>query len=390
MAESKYRLVLDAGTTGVKALVFDGEERVLAKSHRDLRKHSPQPGWVEQDPWEILAAAMQVMRDVLQTSGVAGADIAGLGIATQRETVMAWDKMTGEPVYAAIVWQDERTQAWCAGRSGEDQDLVRQKTGLPIEAYFSASKMAWILAHVPQAKQLANQGQLCMGTVDSCLLWNFIGEHVTDYTNASRTLLFNIKTLQWDEGLLALFGVPTTVLPKVMPSVARYGFLKKDILGMEVPVMAVCGDQQASLYAAGTAAGTTKVTYGTGTFVMQILGADFALHEPWFTTLAVGERQPWYALEAKATSGVNNADEILHQPQLLQQHIEELVRSAQAYVEQLPTKPKEIVIDGGWIRDKKILPLQSKLANVPVREQIIFDGTALGMARMVQAGQAGV
>ncbi len=384
--QGPYTLVLDAGTTGVKAFVFDAAEHIVAKANRSLIKSFPQPGWVEQDPQEIISAAQDALREVVQTAQISPLDVVGLGIAAQRETIIAWDKQTSKPIYPAIVWQDIRAEQWCQEQPIGHIQLVQKRTGLPIDPYFSASKIAWLLQNVPRAQKLLAQNQLAVGTVDSWLLWNLAegSPHLTDYTNASRTLLFNIKTLAWDEELLAIFSIPADILPITQPSRSNFGVLKKDIIGAALPILAIAGDQEASLYAAGTAAGTTKVTYGTGTFVMQILGSQFALHEPFFTTLAVGEQPPWYALEAKATSGIENAEELLKNPAQLQTHLQHLVQSADAFIRRLPHMPIEIVIDGGWIRDGKILPIQSERSVVPVREQKIYDGTALGIHRMMQ------
>ncbi|MEK7499854.1 MAG: FGGY family carbohydrate kinase [Patescibacteria group bacterium] len=386
MKSKTHTIVLDAGTTGVKAFIFDEQENVIAKANRILSKSFPKPGWVEQDPKEIIMAVRDVMREAVQKSQISISQLTGMGIATQRETSIAWDKQTSEAIYPAIVWQDTRTAEWCKALPATSHRLVQEKTGLPLDPYFSASKISWLLKNTPQAQELVAKNQLAVGTVDSWLLWNLAegSPHLTDYTNASRTLLFNSKTLQWDTELLSIFDIPRSILPDVKPSISRFGMLKKDMIGIALPIVAVAGDQQASLFAAGTAIGTTKTTYGTGTFVMQILGSEFVLHQPFFTTLAINKQQPWYALEAKATSGVENGDEILHTPNLLEQHLEKLVESANVSIKQLPHQPKEIVIDGGWIRDGKILPLQQMVSPIPIREQKIYDGTALGIHRMIQ------
>lgn len=387
-----YVLVLDAGTTGVKAFLFDQAESIVAKASCALTKSFPKAGWVEQDPLEIITAARGVLQEVVLTSNVPPSQIQAFGIATQRETVVMWDKQTSRALYPAIVWQDVRGQAWCESRPADQQELVRQKTGLSIDPYFSASKIVWLLQNVPEVQTLLSSHQLAVGTIDTWLLWNLAqgSPYLTDYTNACRTLLFNIRTLDWDPEVLRLFDIPAEILPKVQPSISTFGLLRKDIVGQEIPIMAVAGDQQASLYAAGTEKGTTKITYGTGTFVMQVLGGTFNLHKPFFTTLAVNSSaQPWYALEAKATSGVENADEILQDPSLLSSHLEYLVESANQYVQQLPHKPEEIMIDGGWIRDGKIRPLQTAISQSQVREQDIYDGTALGVYRMMRESKNG-
>lgn len=382
----KNTLVLDAGTTAIKAFVFDQEENLIGHASQDIEKSFPQPGWVEQNPAEIVGITIQVLRDALAVSNIEPTSIKGLGIATQRETIVAWDKKTSEPVYPAIVWQDTRTASECAKLHQAHNQTIREKTGLSVDPYFSATKIRWILDNVPKAQELASNNQLAVGTIDSWLLWNLTqgSSHQTDYTNASRTLLFNIRTLTWDKELLDIFSVPVDVLPEAKPSRSSFGIVRKGSIGIELPILAVAGDQQAGLYAAGTEIKTTKATYGTGTFVMQVIGSQFALHHPFFTTLAIHNNKPWYALEAKVTSGVKNADAILQDPILLQSHIQQLVHHANTAIQQFPLTPDEIVIDGGWIRDGKILPMQSELSNIPVREQPIFDGTALGIHRIMQ------
>lgn len=384
---SSYTLILDAGTTSVKAFVIDNNEKVIAKSSKSLKKRFPHPGWVEQSPQEILILAKHVLREVVHRSKVPISQYIGCGITAQRETVIAWDKDTSEAIYPAIVWQDTRTSTWCKNQSNAIQKGVQEKTGLPIDPYFSASKMSWILENVSRAKTLEAHKSLAIGTVDSWLLWNLLEEspYLTDYTNASRTLLFNIKNLQWDPTLASIFGVPLNILPTVQPSISTYGILKNTILGQPMPVLAVAGDQQASLYAAGSHIGTTKATYGTGTFIMQVIGSKFTLCPPFFTTLAVHHTEkPWYALEAKVSSGVENVDEILQNPSLLQAHLKNIIQNVDTYISKLPLAPNEIVIDGGWTRDNKILPLQSNSSSFPIREQKIYDGTALGIHRMIQ------
>lgn len=384
--KAPYTIVLDAGTTAVKACIFDRQETLIAKSSQVIEKSFPQNGWVEQNPAEILSAAIRVLQDALNAADISPSDITKLGIATQRETVVAWNTTTSESIYPAIVWQDTRTAASCNQFSPNHRNIVQEKTGLPIDPYFSASKIRWILDNVQTAKQLLSTNKLAVGTIDSFLLWNLAqgSPHLTDYTNASRTLLFNIHTLEWDHELLEVFGIPSHILPEIKPSHAAFGTLRGNILGSEVAILAMAGDQQASLYAAGTQTGTTKITYGTGTFLMQIIGSTFKIYDRFFTTLAAGSKQPWFAIEAKVTSGVPNTDEILHNPSLLQNHIQHLVASANAYLDSLPQKPKEIVIDGGWIRDNTIFSIQSKLSSYPVREQVIYDGTALGIYRLLQ------
>jgi glycerol kinase len=272
-----YILVIDQGTTGSAALLCDEEARVVSSADREIRQIYPQPGWVEHDPQEILRTSVAVAREALQKAGVAASQVKGMGITNQRETTVVWDRSTGEPVYNAIVWQCRRTAPLCEelkqrGLSG----LIKEKTGLPIDAYFSATKLRWILDHVPDGQHRAQQGDLLFGTIDSWLVWNLTGgtAHVTDCSNASRTMLFNIHTLEWDKELLAALDIPEAVLPKVMPSSHVYGEVAAGLLGdSRVPLGGIAGDQQAALFGqACYDAGMAKNTYGTGSFILLNTG----------------------------------------------------------------------------------------------------------------------
>ncbi|KKW12800.1 MAG: Glycerol kinase [Parcubacteria group bacterium GW2011_GWA2_49_9] len=216
----KLALVLDVGTTGVKAFVFDSREKVLARAAESLQKSFPQKEWVEQDPFTLLAVSKKVLQTALGESGKTAEAMSGFGIANQRETTILWDRATGEPIYPAIVWEDKRTKAACEQLVREHGKMILEKTGLQVDSYFSASKIKWILDSVSGARTRAEKGELCFGTVDTWLLWNLAGNHphVTDVTNASRTLLFNIHTKEWDEELLSLFSIPRALLPEVRPS----------------------------------------------------------------------------------------------------------------------------------------------------------------------------
>lgn len=381
-------LVLDVGTTGIKAFVFDGTCRVLAKSYRKISKTRPRRGWVEQDPAEILRASVAVIRRALRDSKITPSTIRGVGITNQREAAVLWDKQTGKPAYPIIGWEDTRTRAFCRSFSKQDQQTVREATGLPIDSYFSASKIHWILDHVPEARKLMDAGRLAFGTIDSWLLWNLCDgrPHVTDETNAARTLLFNIRSRHWDKALLRLFGIPVSVLPTALRSRSHFGALKEDVIGSPIPVLAVCGDQQASTYAAIRSASSShavKVTYGTGVFVVQVLGGRFATHPPFITTLVPDIHGTSFAVEGKVEGSGESVEQLLQNPVKLRAFLRRLAVKADGYIKQLPRKPQGIVIDGGIARDGIIVELQERVSGTPTCLQATYDGTALGTALLV-------
>jgi glycerol kinase len=284
-----YMLALDQGTTSSRAVLFDRAGQVVALAQQEFAQIFPQPGWVEHDPADIWRSqrdtARQVLRQVAQQPGGATVRIAGLGISNQRETTLLWDRKTGVPVANAIVWQDRRTAVQCdALRARGLADMIQQKTGLVLDAYFSATKLQWLLDHVPGARARAQAGELAFGTVDSWLIWNLTGGadevsrahalHVTDTSNASRTLMFNLHTLQWDDELLALFDIPRSVLPEVRASSGVLGYSRASVLGSAIAIAGVAGDQQAATFGqACFAPGMAKNTYGTGCFMLMNVGA---------------------------------------------------------------------------------------------------------------------
>lgn len=274
--EQKYILALDQGTSSSRAIVFDHEGRICATAQKEFPQHFPKPGWVEHDPKDIWSSEASVIAEAITSMGINGLNIAGIGITNQRETTIVWDAETGEPVYNAIVWQDRRTSEYCD--SLKEQNLtgfIREKTGLIIDAYFSATKIRWILENVPGARARAEAGKLRFGTVDTWLLWNLTrGEcHMTDVSNASRTMLFNIHTLNWDEEIMKLFGIPMSMLPEVHSSSEIYGYTKTTIFAHKVPVAGIAGDQQAALFGQMcTTPGSVKNTYGTGCFLLMNSG----------------------------------------------------------------------------------------------------------------------
>lgn len=273
---AKYILALDQGTTSSRAIVFDHAGQICSVAQRDFTQYFPKPGWVEHNPNEIWASQASVISEAISNININGLDIAGIGITNQRETTIVWDVDTEEPIYNAIVWQDRRTAEYCDVLKGQGLvDQIRNKTGLIIDAYFSGTKIKWILDNVPGARERAAQGKLRFGNVDSWLVWRLTrGEvHVTDVTNASRTMLFNIHDLKWDEDLLKLLDIPVSMMPEVKSSSEVYGHTKTTIFAHEVPISGIAGDQQAALFGQMCIEpGAIKNTYGTGCFVMLNTG----------------------------------------------------------------------------------------------------------------------
>lgn len=270
----EYIVALDQGTSSSRAIVFNRKGEAKAVCQKEFTQHFPQPGMVEHDPMEIWATEYAVMTEAVTSLGLGGADIAAIGITNQRETTIVWDAATGKPICNAIVWQDRRTSEYCDSlKEAGLTEMIRSKTGLIIDAYFSGTKIRWILENVPGARERAERGELRFGTVDSWLVWNLTGghEHVTDVSNASRTMLFNIHTLQWDAELLDILGVPLSMMPQVKSSSEVYG--RTSLLGEDVPVSGIAGDQQAALFGQmGTEQGAVKNTYGTGCFLLMNTG----------------------------------------------------------------------------------------------------------------------
>ena len=270
----KYVLALDQGTTSSRSILFDRSGAVVASAQKEFPQLFPQPGWVEHDPDAIWSSQAGTMTEVLARAGATAGDVAAIGITNQRETTLVWERATGRPIHPAIVWQDRRTARACdALRRRGLASLIRRKTGLVIDAYFSATKLAWILQHVPGARQRARRGELAFGTVDTWLIWNLTGgrTHVTDPSNASRTMLFNLKTGDWDDELLGLFGVPRAILPELVPSSGPLGVATID--SVPVPIAGIAGDQQAALFGQMChQPGMVKNTYGTGCFMLMHTG----------------------------------------------------------------------------------------------------------------------
>ncbi|UVA77839.1 glycerol kinase GlpK [Pandoraea commovens] len=309
MAGGAYILAFDQGTTSSRALLFDRDGHVVATAQKEFRQIYPHPGWVEHDPREIWATQAGVAAEALTHAGVGGSDIAAIGITNQRETTIVWDRRTGEPVYNAIVWQDRRTADFCDALRAQDKEaLVAQRTGLRIDSYFSGTKIRWILDNVDGAREAADAGHLAFGTVDSWLVWHLTGGklHVTDVSNASRTMLFNIHSLEWDEALLALLDVPRSMLPEVRSSSEVYGHTATPLFSAPVPIAGIAGDQQAALFGQMCLSpGMVKNTYGTGCFMVMNTGdKPQASSHNLLTTVAwkIGNRVD-YALEGSIFIG---------------------------------------------------------------------------------------
>ena len=299
----KYMMALDSGTTSNRCILFDRAGRIVSVAQREFTQYFPQPGWVEHDANEIWATLLGVAVEAMQMAGAAAADIAAIGITNQRETTIVWDKATGEPVHHAIVWQCRRTSEYCDElRARGLTARFREKTGLVLDAYFSATKLHWLLENVPGVRERAAKGELLFGTVETWLIWKLTGgcAHVTDYSNASRTMLFNINTLDWDEEILAELNIPRSMLPKPLPSSGLFGTTDPSLLGGEIPITGAAGDQQAALFGQTCfQPGEAKNTYGTGCFLLMNTGEKPVFSQNGLvTTIAwgLGEKVT-YALE---------------------------------------------------------------------------------------------
>ena len=302
---ARYILAIDQGTTSTRSVVLDAGGRVRCSAQRELAQHYPQPGWVEHDAEEIWQASVDTARRALAQAGLGARDIAGIGITNQRETTVVWERASGKPIARAIVWQDRRTAERCAAlRAAGHAEAVQAKTGLVLDPYFSATKIEWLLDHVPDARARAERGEIAFGTVDSFLLWRLTGgkAHATDATNAARTMLFDIHRQEWDDGLLRLFDVPRAMLPKVLDSAGEFGATPAELLGAPIPVLGIAGDQQAATVGqACFAPGMIKSTYGTGCFAVLNTGtAALTSKNRLLTTLA-------YRLGGRVTYAIEGA-----------------------------------------------------------------------------------
>ena len=441
---AKYILAIDQGTTGSRAILYDANEQIVAQAYKEVKRSYPQPGWVEQDAEELYAAQYGVMAEVLARSGTLARDVAAIGIACQRETTVVWERATGKPSAPAIVWQCRRTAEECEKLKKDGYvEMIRDKTGLLPDAYFSATKLKWILDHVEGARARAEKGELLFGTVDTYLMWHLSGGeiHATDRTNASRTMLYNIHDLCWDKELLKLFDIPRVILPEVLPSAANFGYCRA--FHAPIPICGVAGDQQAALYGQGCMApGQVKNTYGTGCFMLMHTGGmparstcgllttiaatdassvAYALEGSVFTA---GATVKWLRDELKIIEHAADTEDMAFSlpdnggvylvpaftglgapywdmyargaivgltPGCGRAHIARAALEAMAYrtydllasmQKDTGIALKELRVDGGAVANKFLVQFQADILNVPVRRPAHTDLTALGAARL--------
>lgn len=440
----KYILSLDQGTTSSRAVLFNKKGEIVKISQNEFKQYYPRPGWVEHNPMEIWGTQSGVAREVIETSGIDADQIAALGITNQRETTIIWDKKTGIPIYNAIVWQCRRTASICDQLKEEGwEDYIRENTGLVIDAYFSATKIKWILDNIEGAREKAAKGELLFGTVDTWIIWNLTrGKvHVTDYSNASRTMMYNIKKLEWDKNILEKLDIPESMLPEVKESSFIYGYSDKSLFGSEIPISGVAGDQQASLFGQKCfKAGMSKNTYGTGCFMLMNTGEklvkskngllttiawgldgkiSYALEGSIFVAGAVvqwlrdelqlvksAEETEYYAKQERDTNGVylvpafvglgaphwdmyargtivgltrgSNKNHIIRAS--LESIAYQSVDVLKAMEEDSSIRLAELRVDGGAIRNNFLAQFQSDILNSPVLRNKTTEITALGSA----------
>jgi len=437
----KYIVALDQGTTSSRAILFNTKAEIIGVCQKEYTQYFPKPGWVEHDPEEIWSSQLEVLETLLQEQNVRADEIISIGITNQRETVLIWDKTTGKPIYNAIVWQDKRTAGYCEElKENGYAETVQQKTGLVIDAYFSGTKIKWLLDNVASARTKALNGQLLVGTVDTWLIWKMTQgkRHVTDQTNASRTLIYNIHFLQWDDELLELFDIPKPLLPEVLPSSSHFGDFMLD--GVPIPINGVAGDQQAALF--GQACfhpGEAKNTYGTGCFLLMNIGNTPKLStNGLLTTVACStDGNPTYAYEgsvfvagavvqwlrdglsliekASDTEAIAREvedDEVIIVPAFAGLGVpywdsssrgaifgltrgsskEHLIKAAlqsiayqtkdivEAIQEDTKVKMESLNVDGGASMNNYLMQFQSDMLDIPVDRPEIFESTALGAA----------
>jgi glycerol kinase len=442
---SKFVLAIDQGTTGTRTYLFDHKGKVVGNAYQELTQHFPQPGWVEHDAIEIWRSVEETGQKALRMAGAKPRDIAAIGITNQRETTVLWDRKTGKPVHKAIVWQCRRTADRCEALKKKGKEtFVRSRTGLVLDAYFSGTKLEWLLQNVPGARAKARAGCLAFGTIDTWLLWNLTGgiSHATDYSNASRTLLFNSRKLQWDPELCKLFGVPPQVLPRVQASASRFGETSpKSYLGAGIPIGGMAGDQQAALYGQGChEPGSLKNTYGTGCFLLMNAGKKFFLSKNrLLTTLGCDAKgKPTYVLEGsvfiggaaiqwvrdglglikaspeseKLAATFPNTGGVYFVPafvglgapywdmqargailgitrgttgaQIVRAALESLAYQTRDMVEAMQAdtgiKVKELRVDGGACENNLLMQFQADLSNVKINRPKLVETTALGAA----------
>ena len=441
---AKYIIALDQGTTGSRAIIFNHSGTIVSTASKEFRQIYPKPGWVEHNPTEIWSSQIEVAKAALDKADLESKDIAAIGITNQRETTIVWDKKTGKPVYNAIVWQCRRTAPICDQLKKKGlAEIIQKKTGLVVDAYFSGTKIKWILDNVSGVREKAKKGEVLFGTVDSWLIWNLTKSkaHVTDYSNASRTMLFNIHNLDWDEEILAELDIPREMLPKVLPSSYIYGNTDKEIFGREIPISGDAGDQQAALFGqACYEPGMAKNTYGTGCFILMNTGekivpskngllttiawgvngkVEYALEGSIFIGGAVvqwlrdeigliktSQEIEKYALKVKDTHGVYLVPAFVglgapywdmyargiivgltrgtKKEHILRAAEESIAYQSRDVLEVIQKDSginlKKLKVDGGAVRDNFLMQFQSDILGVPVVRPQIAETTALGAA----------
>lgn len=380
-------LIIDAGTTNIKVSLLNRDLNIVAMESAEIEKRVRRHGRVEQDPEEIFIITRRLIRRLLKKNQHELPRVRGIGLTNQRETTILWNKRNGRPVHAAILWLDTRTKQMCAQLRREvSEKAIRQRTGLVIDPYFSATKIRWLLQNIVGAQVLLDFRELAFGTVDSWLIYRLTGGrvHATDYTNASRTLLFHIRDHVWDQWLLQFFHIHPSMLPEVKKSFDNFGLTDKKVLGYELPIQVVMGDQQASLYAVGNRAGATKITYGTGAFILQNIGRRFFTDEKLYTTLAVGRHnRPAYAVEGKVSPCGDLVKKVLGNEKRMRQAMRRIARHVDQYLKHLPKKYHRIVIDGGVTRDGIMADEQARVSSVPIIQQPHFEVTTIGTAKLL-------
>ncbi|MGL5941506.1 MAG: glycerol kinase GlpK [Waterburya sp.] len=444
MTDKKYILALDLGTTGNRAILFNDQGNIVGQAYKELTQHYPQPGWLEHDATEIWQDVSNCIQQVIADRQAQVSEIAAIGLTVQRETCLLWDKTTGQPLHKAIVWQDRRTAQMCDRLKAEGQaEVIQQKTGLVLDAYFSATKLAWLIDWVKQNKPDTNWDNVMAGTIDTWALWNLTSKqvHATDISNASRTMLMNLDTGDWDDSLLKLFNIPRQIMPEIKPSMCVFGNSEPNLLGAEIPIAAIFGDQQAALFAHGCdRPGLLKCTYGTGCFLVAQTGTTITRsHNQLLSTVAWSTKsQTNYALEgAIFTTGaaiqwlrdglklisnaadtealcqqVNNTNGVYFVPALSglgAPHWDMTARGAflgitggvqrehivRAVIEAIAYQVKEVVdavnkdseqpvsllkVDGGAAKNNFLMQFQADALGVPLERPVVLDATAQGAA----------
>lgn len=378
-----YYLVLDIGTSGIKALLFKENGGVVHKVYQTIDRIFPNEEWVEQDPMMFVRVSKKVMQDVVTEAGVSVHEIESVGITTQRETIIVWDKHTGKPLYNALVWQDQRTKQWCNQLAQTHNDFVRKTTGLFVTPYFSASKLAWLLQNVEDVTRAYEFGNVMVGTVDTWMIWNMTQDrrYVTDATNAHRTLLCDIHSRAWSRDLGNIFGIDTNIMANIQSVQSDFGMLDAQWLGVVVPIKAVVGDQQSSLYAVGQEEGNVKITGGSGAFVMQILNkeeTDFMADDEWFYTVSAHNNIHHIAAEKSIMRLAEYVTPVLDDPEALSNIMQKAAHNIADGLAVLPQTPSKVIIDGGVSQNNEFVNTIKQLSGLDIRRQVMYDGTALG------------